>query len=333
MKFHKLWLVTILVFLVMIITACGESSSSTGDKSIKLKLGHPAAVGTAYDVAAKAFAEELKEKTNGKVIIEVYDSNQLGDERSMIEQVQLGSLDMSVTGLSPVTNFVPELQVFEFPFLFNSREHAHKAFDGEVGQEITKKLEEAGFKNLGYWEYGMKNISNTEKDVKSVEDMKGIKMRVQENELLIATYESLGAIPTPIPFPEVYTSTQQGIVQAYEGPYQSYSDIKLYEIMKHVSEIPIVMGSSLFLMNKELFDSFDQETQEIIMELSEKYTKFEREESQKLNEQFKQDTINAGVTITPIEEIDIESFREAVQPVYEKYPQFSEYIEKIRGLE
>ncbi|WP_158736829.1 TRAP transporter substrate-binding protein [Alteribacillus sp. YIM 98480] len=345
MKHFKWKSVISLAAFLFIATGCGDDSSeesnsseeangndSTGE-AVTLQVGHPAAQDTSYDIAARQFAEELEEKTDGQVTLDVFESNQLGDERSMLEQVQSGSLDMAITAVAPATNFVPELQVLEMPFIFRDREHAYAAYDGEAGDALTERLEEEGFKNLGFWEYGMKNISTVDREITSPDDLDGLQIRTQENDLTIDTYNALGADPTPVPFPEVYTSAQQGVIEAYEGPYMSYADINLYEQLKYFNEIPIVMGNSIFVMNKDLFDELDTEIQDIIMELSEKYESMEREISVEKNEEYKETTEEAGVTIIPEEEIDLESFREAVQPIYDEYTEFEDIIEMVENAE
>lgn len=328
----------------MILSGCGSSggTESQGNanqgsqettETIVFKLGHVSAPDLPYDIASKGFAREVEEKTNGKIKIEVYGSGQLGGDRDMIEQVQLGSLDFYAGSTAALTNFVPEFEVMDLPFLFNSNEHVYQALDGEIGQYLNEKLEEAGFVNLGYWEQGFKNISNNRREIRSAKDMEGIKMRIQESPLLSDTYKALGAHATPIPFPEVYTSIQQGVVEGYEGSIVPFSDIKLYEVQDYLSEARISFGAAVLLMNKEKFESLDEETQQILIEIGKKYALEERKINQEKINELMELAAQHGVKITKYEEMDIQSFKDAVQPVYDKYPQYKELVEKIRALE
>lgn len=301
--------------------------------SMVLKLGHVSAPDLPYDIASKEFAKEVEERTNGKIKIEVYGSGQLGGDRDMIEQVQLGTLDLYAGSTASLTNFVPEFEVMDLPFLFNDHDHVYRALDGEVGQFLAEKLEGAGFKHLGYWEQGFKNISNNVREVRSAADMAGIRMRIQESPLLAETYKALGADTTPIAFPEVYTSIQQGVVDGYEGSIVPFSDIKLYEVQNYLSEARISFGAAVLIMNKEKFESLDEETQQIFIELGEKYALEERKVNQEFIDELMDLVAQEGVQIVPYEELDIQSFKEAVAPVYDKYPQYRELVEKIRALE
>jgi len=326
----------------LILAGCGSSGGSKGSsaqggntkqETIVLKLGHVSAPDLPYDIASKGFAKEVEERTNGKVKIEVFGGGQLGGDRDMIEQVQLGTLDFFAGSTAALTNFVPEFELMDLPFLFNSHEHVYRALDGEIGDFLNEKLEAAGFKNLGYWEQGFKNISNNKREIRTAKDMEGIKMRIQESPLLSETYKALGATATPMPFTEVYVAIQQGVVEGYEGSIVPFSDIKLYEVQKYLSEARISFGAAVLIMNKEKFESLDPDIQQILIEAGEKYELEERKVNQaKINELMDM-VAEKGVQITRYEELDIQSFKDAVQPVYDNYPQYKELVEKIRALE
>src|SRR5690606_29233979 len=133
----------------------------------------------------------VEKETGGKVKFEIYGNGQLGGEREIIEQVQLGSLDMTVVTAGPVGNFVEEFSVLEMPFLFRDLDHVYKTLDGELGQSLMAELEKAGFKALGIWENGMRHLTNDQKPIRSPEDLKGMKMRTVENDVYVETYKAL----------------------------------------------------------------------------------------------------------------------------------------------
>ncbi len=334
-------LIAVALSAVLVISACGskggEKSGGSGQGSsgetITLKLGHVAAKDYPYDVAARGFAKEVEEATNGKVKIEVFEAGQVGSERDMIEAVQLGNLDFYAGGTPPFVNFVPELSVFDMPFLFKDYEHVWKAYDGEIGKSLGQKIDAAGFKLLGYWDQGFKNISNNQKEIRKPEDMKGLKIRTQENPLLVDIYKALGAYPTPMPYPEVYTSIQQGVVHGYEGAIVPFADIKLYEVQKYLTEVRVNFASALHVMNKSKFDSLDPEIQQIILEKGEKYAKEQRKINMQKTEEMMELSKSEGVQIVKFEDIDLQAFRDAVKPIYDKYNENADLIAQIQALE
>lgn len=326
----------LIIVLALAFVGCGneqggaqKTPGETGQ--ITLKLGHVAAEFEPYNVAAKGFAEEIEKETNGKIKVEVYPSGLLGDERSLYEQVQVGSLDMAVGSSGVAANFARELSVLEFPFLFTDIEHARRVIDGELGTILKGKLDNAGFKCLGVWEFGMKNISNTKKEIRSRDDLKDFKMRVLENPIILATHRALGSNPTPIPTSEVYTALQQGVVDGFDGSYVTIYGQRLYEVLKYVSELNTSYGASLFVMNKAKFESFDPEIQKIVLELGEKWTIEERNLNQKAIEEYRQICIDQGVKIIPKEEIDMASFQEVTDKVAEQFPEYSELLNIIKN--
>jgi tripartite ATP-independent transporter DctP family solute receptor len=330
--------ITLIIVLTFFVTACGGEEASSneeevpleGEETINLRLGTLASEGSSLLVGAEGFAEEIHEMTDGRVNIDIYPGAQLGSEVSMTEQVQLGSLDMALLTSTTVANFIEDLYVLELPFLMEDRDHAYRVFDGEIGEHLSDKLSDNGFKNLGFWEVGFRNISNNQGEIRSPEDLENFSIRVGETQILIDTYNALGANPTPIAFPEVYTSLQQGVADGFEGAYQPFEDINLYEIQDYLSEVRISYHSNVFVMNKETFESLDPDIQEVFLELGEKHTHLQRELNQEIEEEQKKTTQEAGVEIVEYEDLDIDLFREAVEPVYEKYEeQFGDLISDI----
>lgn len=335
-------LILSLIFSIMLIaTGCGASGNKTSAnkneetsqvKPVTLKLGHISRKGSTYDIPARDFAKELEERTKGNVKIQVFEAGQLGGEVSMAEQIQLGSLDMGVINTGALSNFVPELNIFDFPFLFRNYEHVFKSFDGEVGKSLTESMRKAGFENLGFWDFGFKFVSNSKKEIRNISDMKGLKVRVMESPVLVDLYKSLGTDPTPIPFPEVYTSIQQGVVHGFEGSYISFTQGKLQEVQSHVSELQISYGAASFLINKDTFNKLDPDTQKIMHELSEKYNKIQRQVS--MDEIIKQRALvkSAGVKVVDFKEIDLAPFKNAVKSVYDKNPKYADLVAKIQAI-
>jgi TRAP-type C4-dicarboxylate transport system substrate-binding protein len=198
---------------------------------------------------------------------------------------------------------------------------------------LARKIEAAGFKFLGFWDQGFKNISNNKREVRTPADLKGVKIRTQENPLLVDIYKALGADATPMPFPEVYTSIQQGVVDGYEGSIVPFSDIKLYEIQDYLTEARINYAAAVHIMNKDKFESLDPELQQIIVDAAQKFEQEERKYNLEKTNELMELTKNEGVQVIGFDEIDLPAFREAVQPIYEHYNEFDDLMQKIKALE
>ena len=342
MKGIKLLLMIAAVVSLLALTACGGGAKDTGkDKAssgkdgdvITIKVGHISPDGQAYAIGFNEYAKAVEEATNGKVKFEIFGNGALGGEREMLEGVQLGTLDMSVITTGVVTNFVPEVSVIEFPFLFRDLDHTYKTLDGEVGQELLDKMSDVNLKGIAFWENGQRHLANSKKPIKSVEDLKGLKMRTIESELLLDTYSALGTNATPMAFPEVYSGLQQGVIDGSDFSTGVYYTTNVYEQSKHFSEVGLYYASATLVMNQELFASLPEDIQKVIVDLGKEYAQKERQINQDLMEDYKKNLVEKGVEIIPEEDIDMESFRKAVQPVYEKHAErYGDYVERIQAV-
>ncbi len=330
------------VVSLLALTACGGGAKDSGnDKAnsgkdgdvITIKVGHISPDGQAYAIGFNEYAKAVEEATNGKVKFEIFGNGALGGEREMLEGVQLGTLDMSVITTGVVTNFVPEVAVIEFPFLFRDLDHTYKTLDGEVGQELLDKMSDVNLKGIAFWENGQRHLANSKKPIKSVEDLKGLKMRTIESELLLDTYSALGTNATPMAFPEVYSGLQQRVIDGSDFSTGVYYTTNVYEQSKYFSEVGLYYASATLVMNQELFESLPEDIQKVIVDLGKEYAQKERQINQDLMEDYKKNLVEKGVEIIPEEDIDMESFRKAVQPVYEKHAErYGDYVERIQAV-
>ena len=326
--------------LVLVLAACGGSESkdevsdanAEGEETYVIKVGHIAPEDHAFTKGLEEFTAAVEEATDGRVTFEVFGNGALGGEVEVAEQVQLGALDMTLVTGGPVGNFVSDFSVLEMPFLFRDVEHVYATLDSEVGQELMTKLDGAGFKALGIWENGMRHIASN-KAIKTPEDMNGLKMRTLENPIYIDMYSSLGADPTPIAFPELYTSLQQGVVDSTDLAYAIMNTSKFYEVTDHFSEVGIYYASAPLLMNGEKFNSLPADIQEILVEKGQEYAVRQREISQEMEVEHIKALKDQGVTIVEDDEIDLDAFKKSVEPVYEKYASnFGDLVERIQSV-
>ena len=186
-------------------------------------------------MAVKKMSEIISEKTGGKYTIKVFGQSALGSEKDTVEQVKLGALDMVRVNVAAFNNIVPETIVPALPFLFKSKEHMRKCLDGAVGEQILASLESQGFIGLAFYDSGSRSFYTTGKPIKSVADVKGMKLRVQQSDLWVTLIQSLGGNPTPLPYAEVYTALKTGVVDGAENNWPSYESSRHYEVAKNYS--------------------------------------------------------------------------------------------------
>ncbi|CAM3560648.1 TRAP transporter substrate-binding protein [Aeromicrobium ponti] len=322
-----LWLVPMLV-LSLILSACGGGSSSTGgeadsegkdnDKTFSLKAGHSLTEDHPYHIGLLELAKNVEERTDGKVKIEVFPLSQLGAERELTEALTLGTADMSVSSTAPIANFYPEIGIVDMPFLFESREHAYKVLDGEVGQELLKGMENVGIVGLAWGENGFRHITNAKQPINKPEDLKGLKIRTQENPIHLDAFNALGAKPTPMAWTEALTALQQGVVDAQENPIVVADTYKLYEAnQKYMTLTGHLYSPAVIMFSKSVWDTLPGEYQDILKEESKKAGDQIRDLITKSDEESLKVLKEQGMEI--VEEVDVAPFREAIQPVYEKY--------------
>lgn len=318
--------VIVSIMLMFVLVACNNTDNpetkapeeiitNNEDEKIIIRLGTATEPTSVYNIGADEFARLLNEYTNGKVEVEIYPSGQLGSERDLIEGVSLGTLEMTVGASAPFTNFSEDFKVFDLPYLVTDLEKAYEIMDGEVGQSILATLEPKGIKALGFWENGFRHLTNNKKEMVHPEDAAGMKIRVMESPIHIATWEQLKTIPTPMAWGEVFTALQQNTIDGQENPLVIFYTAKLYEVNKYLSMTSHCYSPSVIIINSDVFNSYPQDVQDAILRAEKEARKFQRETSQRMAVELVEKIKAEGVTIT---EVDVEEWKEACMPVYEK---------------
>lgn len=325
-----------LLALSLLLAACGgdsdEANATNDGDTITIKVGTISPPEHSYTKGIELFAEKVEEKTDGRVKFDMFLDGQLGGEREIIEQVQLGSIDLTVATGGVVGSFVPELSVLEMPFLFKDVEEAYKILDGEIGDQLVEKIDSQGFKTFGIWENGMRHLVNNKKTIKSPEDTKGMKMRTMENDLYLETYRALGTDPTPIAFPETYTSLEQGVVDGQDLSLGVMVTTKMYEVQDYFTDTGIYYAAAPMFMNQDKFESLPEDVQEIFIEVGEEVTQEQRQINQDMETEQLEYLEEQGVEIYVPTEKEMEAFRETVLPVYDKLSdQFDGMVEDIQN--
>ena len=283
-----------------------------------------------FQVAAEKFAELVAERTNGEYKIEIYPNGTLGGESDMLDSMSMGMLDMGIITSGPFVNFSEMMGVLDMPYLFATNEEAYEILDGEIGQELLTTLEDAGLKGLAYAERGFRNVTTSVRPINSAADLKGLKLRVMENEVYTATFKALDVNAVPMAWAEALTAMQQGTIEGQENPVNVMYSYKLWEYgQKYATFDRHSYATAIITMSYDVFSALDEATQEIFVQAAQEAAEFERAWVAEQEAGQIQALKDNGMEI--VENPDVDSFRAAVQPVYDAYPQYGEYIERIQA--
>jgi len=285
-------------------------------------------------MAVKKMSEIISEKTGGKYTIKVFGQSALGSEKDTVEQVKLGALDMVRVNVAAFNNIVPETIVPALPFLFKSKEHMRTCLDGPVGEQILASLESQGFIGLAFYDSGSRSFYTTSKPIKSVADVKGMKLRVQQSDLWVTLIQSLGGNPTPLPYAEVYTALKTGVVDGAENNWPSYESSRHYEVAKNYSLTEHSMSPELLVFSKVVWDTLGKEEQDVIRAAAKESVPYMRQLWDEREAKSRAAVEAGGATI--ISDIDRQGFVDAAQPVYDKFaadPKLQDLIKQVQATE
>jgi len=304
-----------------------ESEVETSDAEIVIKVSNGASESSpGVQAQISTFKKMVEENSEGRIKVEIYSSGQLGDDTKGTEAVRAGELEMVNTSTAPLVGLIPELAIFDIPFLFDNGEIADKVVEGEIGDIINAKLEEKGLINLAWNENGFRDLTNSIKVVKSPEDLNGLKIRTMENKYHLEAWELMGASPTPMSWSEVFTALQQGIVDGQENPIPNFYSTRIQEVNEYITITHHIYSPFLFLFSKEIFDTYDEETQTIIREAAKAYGLAEKELNRAETQSKKQALIDEGCTVTDLTDAERKVFKDVTAPVWDS-------VEKAVGAE
>jgi tripartite ATP-independent transporter DctP family solute receptor len=318
----KVFMFVLAVLMALTLTWAGTAGAA--DYTVTWKLASTQSMDHPYMVGAQKFADLMKERTNGRIQTKLYPSNQLGKgEREMTEGIQQGAIDLLVTSTGPLGGFSPSINILDFPFLFRDFKHVDLVMDGPIGQKLLDDFNKANIKALSFWENGFRNLTNAKGPVKKVEDGKGLKIRTMENKVHLAAWKAAGLNPTPMAWGEVFTALQQKVIDGQENPIAVYYSAKLWDAgQKFFSLSQHVYSPSPFLMSPKAFNALSKEDQQIVLKTALEVARFQRKFNRDGEEAKLQDMAKQGVTVT--RDVDKESFKKAMAPVYEEFKaQFS----------
>jgi tripartite ATP-independent transporter DctP family solute receptor len=315
---------TVIAAAVLTTGAAMPASAQT----TKLTLGHGAAPGNPRHEAAVRFAEIVKTKTSGRIDVQVAHSAQLGDDSAMVTALRTGALDMSANSQGAVANAVPEYAAYGMPFMFAKAADAFKLLDGPLGKELADRTAQKGMIVLGYWDNGIRHMTNSKRPITKVEDMKGLKMRTPPDAVLVDIMQALAADPQQIKFAELYVALQQGVVDGQENPLANIQASKLYEVQKHLALTSHMFQMTPFLISKRSWDRLSEADRKVIQEAANESTELQRRLSIEADEKVLADLKARGVQVTTV---DKAAFAKATEKVDDKWlaSPIGPYLKKV----
>lgn len=297
--------------------ACAGAQAQFQDRNFRVSNGvskaHPMGNGLAK------MGECTLAKTGGKMKITPYWDGALGNDLTATQSVRTGSLEMVLTSTAPLVGIVPELGVFDLPFLFNSEKEADQVLDGKAGDWFSAKMPAAGVINLAWWENGFRHTTNSKRPITKVEDFDGVKMRVMQNTIFIDTFKTLGSNAVPMAFSEVYSALETKTVDGQENPYNNIENMKFYEVQKYLTLTKHAYSPTLVLFSKKIWDTLAPAEQGVLKECAGEG----RVEQRKVNREKEQVSLAnlkaKGMQVNEISPAEMARVREKSKVIYERH--------------
>lgn len=287
----------------------------------EVNLGHTLSGSSHYSVGTDAFKEVLERLSDGEFTVTEHTSGSLGGEREMIEGLQIGTVDVVITSTGPLGNFVPETYVLDLPFLFENYDQARCVLDSELGDELLEKMGDHDLIGLAWTENGFRHLTNSQREIATPADAEGLRVRTMENEVHQEAFRQIGARPTPMAFPELFTALQQGTVDGQENPITVIVATNFWEVQDYLSLTGHVYSPAIVLGSPILLDGLSDEERSWFREAAVASAEATREEVSRLEREGVALLEENGMTVKT--NIDVAPFQEVVQPAYEIFT--SEY--------
>ena len=282
------------------------SLTDTAQAEETIKLGVVTKPGSAQNIVAEKFKELVEAQSGGDLQVKIFHSGSLGNETEILQQIQMGTVELGVITSGPFDSFDPIVRVIDYPFLFKDHQQADQILDGPLGGEILASLETSGFKGLCFSENGFRNLTNSRKAVADPGDINGLKIRVMASALHKSIWQTLGANPTPMPWP-IYTELEQKVIDGQENPLWVLEVYKFYEIQKYMTLTRHVYSAHIDVASLNWWNSLDEKKQALIQKAMYEAARFQRAENRSKNEARLQMLKEKGMQVE--EHPDIEAFR------------------------
>lgn len=304
-----MWTLVLFVFGLTTLTTAADFKISAGiglnDKSAQYQ--------------SLVYFKKLMEKNSaGRIVVETYHSSQLGDDREMMEALQMGVQEMTCPSSAPVAAFINGFKVYDLPFLFPSTAAADRVLDSDVGQKLLDQLSKIGIKGLVYWENGFRQLTTSAHPVKQPKDLEGLKIRTMENPIHLAAFRAMGANPTPMAFGELFSAMQQKVVDGQENPWGTIYLQNFFEVQSFTSDTGHIYSPFVLMISQKFWDKLPQDLQKMVMDAAVASRDHNRKLNRKLNAEYLE-KLKDKMTVTMLTDEQRRAFQKAVQPVYKQY--------------
>lgn len=312
-------------------TAAFATAATACEVTLRSSDTHPDGYPTVE--AVKHMGSLLEERSGGRLCVEVFHSAQLGQEKDTIEQTQLGVIDLNRVSLGPFNNIIEETKVFSLPYIFRGTDHMHNVVDGEIGDAILAEFSNHNLVGLAYYDGGSRSFYNSQKPINSIADIEGLKFRVMQSDVFVDMVDALGGNATPLPYGEVYSSIQTGVIDGAENNWPSFESSGHYEVAGYYTLDQHLIVPEVLVMSKASWDKLSADDQALVRQAAKDAVPVMRELWAAREKASEEKVRAAGVQI--VEDIDKTPFIEAMDPVYEKHvtsDKLKKLVEQIRAV-
>ncbi|MEI5668696.1 TRAP transporter substrate-binding protein [Bosea sp. CCNWLW174] len=296
---------------------------------VTMTLGHNAAAGNPRWIAADRFGELLKERTKGRLAVRVAGAEQLGNEQSLLTSLRTGAVDMTVNSQGSTSALLPELAALGLPFLFRTSAEAFSLLEGPIGTELDKRFAKIGMVPLGWWDNGIRHVTNSKRAIAKPTDLKGLKIRTPPDPMTIDIFQALGAGTEQISFGELYVALQQGVVDGQENPLVNIASSKLFEVNRFISLTAHKWECSPFLMSQITWMRLSPADREVVRATAKEAGELQRKLFLEADSKFAGE-FRANPKLQ-VNEADQAAFREASAKVYDtwKAKPFGDFVDRL----
>lgn len=302
---------------LLVAGATGAMAADIKERTIKYAviydIKHP------HGLGAQKFADLVAQRSDNKMKVKVYPNASLGGEVAIISAMQGGTVEMSAVATSQLVGVIKDFAALDLPFLFSSEKEVDRVVEGPVGKTFLDKMPEKGLVGLSWFEHGFRNLTNSRRPVTKLEDIQGLKIRVEQNSVAIDTWNTLGTNAVPMPFPELYGALEQKAVDGQENPYSTVDSAKFYEVQKYLSVTKHKYTPLVVTLSKRFWDQLSADEKKIIQDAAVETALYQRKANRDLSEQYLQSLKKVGMQINEIPATELARMRAKVQPVVDKY--------------
>jgi tripartite ATP-independent transporter DctP family solute receptor len=299
--------------------AGGASAQELKERNIKFAFANTD--DSAHGVGARKFAQVVAQKSGGKLKVKLYPGGTLGGEAVVASAMQGGTLEMSMMGPGLLTGMDKEFGIFDTPFLFDDVKEVDAALDGPVGRKLLDKLPAKGLVGLSYWDHGFRIVTNSKRSITKVEDIAGLKIRVQQIPVFIEAFNALGANAVPMPFPELYGALESRAVDGQENPFVTAEVTKLYEVQKYATATRHAYSPLLVMVSRKFWDQLSKDEQKVLMDAANEVKPYQRQVSRDMDAKAVDSLKSKGITVVELSPQERARMRDKLQPVIDKHKQ------------